>query len=87
MEKDVRPDTSTNIVLWYSMVHISSIGMVDYFPWSGVLYVVGNIIVHHHNDMIIRNTMVMSYLVGMTNICLVTIVIPPIAASNKENPQ
>ena len=69
------------------MVDISAIGMVDNLARSGVLLVVGNIIVHHDNDMIIWNTMATDNLVGMTNISLVTVVEPTITACHQDYPQ
>ena len=87
LEEDIWPNTSTNIVLWNSMVNICPVGMVDDFPWCWVLNIVSNIIVHHDNDVVIRDTVGMNDLVGVADIGLVTIVIPSIATSNKENPQ
>ena len=87
MEEYVGSNTSTNIVLWYSMVDIGTIGMVDDFSWCWILNVVSNVVIHHDNDVIIWNTMGSNNLVGVTNICLMAVVEPSIAASHKEDPQ
>lgn len=55
--------------------------MIDYLLW-----IVCNIIIHHHDDVGIRNTILMQDLIGMANIWLMSIVIIAIGTSNEYCP-
>ena len=54
--------------LWHSMIDVSSIGMIDDLAWSWILFVESNVVIHHHNDLVVRNTMSMNNLIRVTNI-------------------
>ena len=87
LKEDIRPDTAADIVLGDTVVHIGAVGMVDDLPRGGVLLGKGDVIVHHHNDVVIRHTVGVHDLVGVTHIRLVAVVEPSIAASNQHHPQ
>ena len=87
LKEDIRPDTAADIVLGDTVVHIGAVGMVDDLPRGGVLLGEGDIIVHHHDDVVIRHTVGVHDLVGVTHIRLVAVVEPAIAASHQHHPQ
>jgi len=79
-------DKTASEILRNSGVHIRASGLVDDLSALGVLRVISNIILHHNNDVLIRNTHLVDNLIGMANISLVTIVIITIGTSSKNNP-
>merc|ERR1712013_470173 len=74
------------IVFGNIFVHIWTSGIVfdDSFCW--ILSIVSNIIIHHHYDMIIINTMFMEYLICMAHISLMPVVVPPLGSCNQHCP-
>ena len=69
------------------MVHVSPVRLVDDLARGGVLLVVGDIVVHHDDDVVVRDSVGVYDLVGMTDVCLVTIVEPSVTAGNQKHPQ
>ena len=61
--------------------------MVYNLARSGVLLVVSNVVVHHHDDMIIRDPVSVDYLVGVADVGLVAVVEPPVAPGHQQHPQ
>jgi len=76
----------TSIILRNSGIHIRASGLVDDLTGLGVRGVVGDIILHHNDDVFIRNTHLVDNLISMANISLVTIVVVTIRTSSKNNP-
>ena len=87
LKEDIRPDTAADIVLGDTVVHIRAVGMVDDLPRGGVLLGEGDVIVHHHDDVVIRHPVGVHDLVGVAHIRLVAVVEPSIAASHQHHPQ
>jgi len=75
-----------SVILGNTLVHIRAVGLVDDLTGLGILIVVSNIILHHNNDALIRNTHLVDNLIGVANISLVTIVVVTVTASSKNNP-
>ena len=82
LEEDVWPDAATDIVLGHAVVDIGAVGVVDDLAGGGVLLVVGDVIVHHDNDVVIRHPVTTDDLVGVTHVSLVTIVEPSVTAGH-----
>ena len=61
--------------------------MVDNHARGGVLLVESNVVVHHHDDPIIRDPVSVDDLVGVADVGLVTIVEPPVTPGHQEHPQ
>lgn len=68
----------SGVVLRDSLIDIRAIGPVDHNSWSGIIFRVSNVVVHHHNDLLVGNPIPVNDLVGMARICLVPIIIPAI---------
>ena len=51
-----------------------------------VLLILGQIVVHHHDDVRIRNAVLVHDLVGVTNIGLMPVVVPAVGASDEHGP-
>ena len=45
-------------------------GAINFQDYENSLFVVGNVVVHHNHDMVIRDTVSMQQLIGMANVCL-----------------
>ena len=87
LKEDVRPDAGTDVVLHHAMVHVSPIRLVDQLARGGVLLVVGQVIVHHHYDVVVRDPVGVDNLIGVADISLVAIIEPAITASHQEHPE
>lgn len=62
LQEDIRSDAAANVILRHAVIDVRPVGVVDDLAGCGVLNVVGNVIVHHNNDVVIRHT------VGMNNL-------------------
>ena len=49
----------TCVILWNSGVHVRSVGSIEDFSGEWILFRVCNVVVHHDDDVFIRNTMVL----------------------------
>ena len=87
LEEYIRPDCAAHVVLGHPLVHIRPVRMIDDLAWGGVFFGIGDIVVHHDYDVVIRNAVGVDNLVSVTHISLVPVVEPAIAASYKENPE
>merc|ERR1719398_70323 len=87
LQKDVGPDTATNVIFWHAVVNIGPVRVVDDLAWCGVLFVVCNVIVHHDYDVVVWNPMCVHDLVGVADVRLMPVVEPAITASYKQNPE
>ena len=87
LEEYIRPDCAAHVVLGHPLVHIGPVWMIDDHSWGGVLLGVGDVVVHHDYDVVIRDAVGVDNLVGVTHVSLVPVVEPAIAASYKENPE
>jgi len=67
-------------------IHIRASGLVDDLTALGVLSIVGDIILHHDDDMVLRDTHVVDNLISVADISLVTIVVVTITTSSKDYP-
>jgi len=79
-------DKSASEILRNSGIHIRAVGLVDDLTGLGVLRVTSNIILHHNDDVLIRDTHLVDDLIGVADISLVTIVVITIGTSSKNNP-
>ena len=61
--------------------------MVYNLPRCGVLLVVSNVVVHHHDDPIIRDPVSVDDLVSVADVGLVAVVEPPVTPGHQEDPQ
>ena len=87
LEEYIGPHGAAHIILGHSLVHISSVRMVDDLSGGGVLLGVGDVVVHHDDDVVIRDAVGVDNLVSVTHVSLVTVVEPAIAASYKKDPK
>ena len=87
LEEHIRPHGAAHVVLRNPLVHIGPVGMVDDHSGSRVLLGIGDVIIHHDDDVVIRYTVGMDDLIGVTYVCLVPIIEPAITTSHKKNPQ
>jgi len=86
VEESSAVNKGTSIILRNSGIHIRASGLVDDLTGLGVRGVVSDIILHHNDDVIIRDTHLVDDLISMANISLVTIVVVTIRTSSKNNP-
>ena len=61
--------------------------LVDNLARGRVLLVVSNVVVHHHDDSIIRDPVSVDDLVSVTDVGLVAVVEPPVTPGYQEDPQ
>ena len=61
--------------------------MIDDHSGSRILLGVGDVVIHHDDDVVIRDTVGMDNLVGVAYVGLVPVVEPAITTSHKKNPQ
>merc|ERR550534_1457258 len=87
LEEYVGSHAATDVVLGDSVVDVRPVRVVDDLAWSWVFLVVGNVIVHHDNDVVVRNSMCVHDLVGVAHVGLVSVVEPTVAAGDQEDPQ
>ena len=86
LEEHIRPHGAAHVVLGNPLVHIGPVGVVDDHSGSRVLLGVGDVVVHHDDDVVIRDAVGVDNLVSVTHVSLVTVVEPAIAASYKKDP-
>jgi len=86
LEESLTVDIAASVILRNTVVHIRTVRLVDDSTLLGVLSIVGDIILHHNNDTLIRDTHLVDNLIGMADISLMTIVVITIRTSSKNNP-
>jgi len=79
-------DKSASEILGNTVVHIRAVGLVDDLSGLGVLNVVSDIILHHNDDVLVRDAHLVDNLISMAHISLVTIVHVGVRTSGKNNP-
>jgi len=79
-------DKAASVILRNSGVHIRAVGLVDDLTRFGVLRVAGDIILHHDDDVIVRDTHLVDGLIGVAQVGLVTVVVVTVRTGGKNNP-
>ena len=87
LEEHIRPHCAARVVLGNTLVHIRPVGMIDDHSRSRILLGVGDVVIHHDYDVVIRDAVGMDNLVSVAYVGLVPVVEPAITTSHKENPQ
>lgn len=75
-----------SVVLGHASVHIRAVRLVDDVALVGVLAAVGDVVVHHHNNVRVRNTMCMQHLICVAHISLMAVVEVAVGTSNHHGP-
>lgn len=68
------------------LVHVRTIWAVEYFSPERILVIVCNVIIHHDDDVVLRDAVSMEHLIGVTEVGLVPVVLPAARARRQHRP-
>ncbi|RUS88833.1 hypothetical protein EGW08_003378, partial [Elysia chlorotica] len=76
----------SSVVFGYAWVDVGSPGPVDDVALDRVIFVVGDVVVHHDHDLLVRDAVGVGDLVGVAHVRLVPVVPVPVRAGDEQDP-
>jgi len=82
----LRSDVSARVVNLEVTSDIRTVSSVEELTWERILSVVSDIVVHHKDDVIVRDTVLLHDLVSVGSISLVSVVVVTVGTGNNDSP-